>query len=48
MPFVMARFSSDSMLQLTARELADWKSQIVTSNPAAKSSTLTGSDNQII
>jgi hypothetical protein len=31
-----ARFPDDFMFQLTARELADWRSQIVTSNPAAK------------
>jgi hypothetical protein len=32
----LARFPNDFMFQLTARELAYWKSQIVTSNPAAK------------
>ena len=32
----LARFPDDFMFQLTARELAYWKSQIVTSNPAAK------------
>jgi hypothetical protein len=31
-----ARFPDDFMFQLTARELADWRAQIVTSNPAAK------------
>ena len=29
----LARFPDDFMFQLTARELAYWKSQIVTSNP---------------
>jgi hypothetical protein len=32
----LARFPDDFMVQLTRRELAYWKSQIVTSNPAAK------------
>jgi hypothetical protein len=32
----LARFPNDFMFQLTRRELAYWKSQIVTSNPAAK------------
>ena len=31
-----ARFPDDFMFQLTRKELAYWKSQIVTSNPAAK------------
>jgi ORF6N domain len=30
------RFPEDFMFQLTAAELANWRSQIVTSNPAAK------------
>lgn len=30
------RFPADFMFQLTATELTDWRSQIVTSNPAAK------------
>jgi hypothetical protein len=34
----LARFPEDFMFSLTARELADWRSQIVTSNPAAKMS----------
>jgi hypothetical protein len=32
----LGRFPDDFMFQLTRRELADWRSQIVTSNPAAK------------
>jgi ORF6N domain len=32
----IARFPEDFMFQLTAAELANWRSQIVTSNPAAK------------
>ena len=32
----LARFPDDFMFQLTRRELANWKSQIVTSNPGAK------------
>ena len=30
------RFPADFMFQLTSEELADWRSQIVTSNPSAK------------
>jgi hypothetical protein len=32
----LGRFPKDFMFQLTVRELINWKSQIVTSNPAAK------------
>jgi hypothetical protein len=32
----LSRFPDDFMFQLTARELAYWKSQTVTSNPAAR------------
>jgi hypothetical protein len=32
----LARFPDDFVFPLTARELADWRSQIVTANPAAK------------
>jgi hypothetical protein len=33
---ILSRFPSDFMFQLSRKELNDWRSQIVTSNPRAK------------